>query len=503
MDRRFIKYIMAALLSLLMVAPTVESAHADALCDSTCIYNQMVGAGLPADASGVPTYNTDHSVLHYIGPNGIEIRYGRDATWKEVSREFGIASGVVGVLSGAGLLEIDVAVLASLPYKSVLTAWAATQLGCAVADCNISAIAQSALQHDMCMGVTIPPGSVFAFVSRELQFAATLNFQAITSPATPQDMRTWFEPCSNERASGLADTISPSLIMASQYLQPATAAQTIPASNATQMLIAADSSIYAKNSVGNGGWTQEVGPGNASAIAVGGNTQMFIRGDSAVFAKSSIGNGGWVQETDPGTANLIAASSTGVQMMRTGDNAIYAKNTIGNGGWTQEAGPGNAAAIAVGGNTQMFIRGDSAVFAKSSIGNGGWVQETDPGNATAIAVSNTGVQMFIRGDGAVFAKNGIGNGGWVQETTPGNAAAIAVGGNTQMFIRGDSAVFTTNTIGGAWVQETDGGNATAIAAGTNGTQLFKRGDSAVFATDAIGAWVQETDPATASRIAVG
>jgi hypothetical protein len=66
---------------------------------------------------------------------------------------------------------------------------------------------------------------------------------------------------------------------------------------------------------------------------------MFIRGDSAIFAKNTIGNGGWVQETDPGNATAIAVSSTGVQMFIRGDGAVFAKNTIGLGGWTQETDP--------------------------------------------------------------------------------------------------------------------------------------------------------------------
>ena len=276
--------------------------------------------------------------------------------------------------------------------------------------------------------------------------------------------------------------------------------------SSVQMFIRGDNAIFAKNSIGYGGWVQEADPGNASAIAVGGNTQMFIRGDGAVFAKNSIGNGGWVQETSPGNARAIAVSSTGVQMFIRGDNAIFAKNSIGYGGWVQEADPGNASAIAVGGNTQMFIRGDGAVFAKNSIGNGGWVQETSPGNARAIAVSSTGVQMFIRGDNAIFAKNSIGYGGWVQEADPGNASAIAVGGNTQMFIRGDGAVFAKNSIGnGGWVQETSPGNARAIAVSSTGVQMFIRGDNAIFAKNSIGygGWVQEADPGNASAIAVG
>ena len=192
-----------------------------------------------------------------------------------------------------------------------------------------------------------------------------------------------------------------------------------------QVFIGGDSAIYAKQGIG-GNWTEEVGPGNAAAIAVGGNTQMFIRGDAAIFAKDTIGANGWTEEVGPGNATKIAVSSTGVQMFIRGDGAVFAKRGIGNGGWVQEVGPGNATAIAVGGETQMFIRGDGAVFAKNWIGDGGWAQQTSPGNAQAIAVCDDGTQMFLRGDSMVFAKRGI-TADWTQETSAGSANAIACG----------------------------------------------------------------------------
>jgi surface antigen len=194
-----------------------------------------------------------------------------------------------------------------------------------------------------------------------------------------------------------------------------------------QAFIRGDASIFGKATLGPDGWTQEVGPGNAKAIAVGGTTQVFLRGDGAVFAKSTIGVGGWTQEADPGTATAVAVSSTGVQMIITSDASVFAKNWIGNGGWVQEVGPGNAKAIAVGANTQLFLRGDNAVFAKATIGNGGWTQEAGPGTVTTIAVGSTGAQMIIAADASIYAKNTIGNGGWIQEVGPGNANSIAIG----------------------------------------------------------------------------
>ena len=237
-------------------------------------------------------------------------------------------------------------------------------------------------------------------------------------------------------------------------------------STSTQMFIRGDNALFAKNSIGNGGWTQETDPGVTSMISVGGNTQMLIATDASIWAKNSIGYGGWTQEVGPGNASKIAVSSTGVQMFIRGDNALFAKNSIGNGGWTQETDPNTATGVSVGGNTQLLLRGDGAVFAKNSIGVGGWTQETDPSTATTIAVSSTGVQLLIATDASIWAKNSIGYGGWTQEVGPGSATAIAVGADVQMFIRSDGAVFAKNSIGvGGWTQEADPGNAIAIAAG--------------------------------------
>jgi hypothetical protein len=41
--------------------------------------------------------------------------------------------------------------------------------------------------------------------------------------------------------------------------------------------------------IGFEGWTQEVSPGNASAISLAGNNMMFLRGDGAVFGKGRYG----------------------------------------------------------------------------------------------------------------------------------------------------------------------------------------------------------------------
>ncbi len=246
-----------------------------------------------------------------------------------------------------------------------------------------------------------------------------------------------------------------------QETDAGTATAIASSSTGIQMLIAGDASVWAKRGVSYGGWSQEAVGGNAKAIAVGGETQMFLRGDNAVFAMTGTGQS-WVQETDPGTAVAIAVSSTGLQMIIVNDGSVWAKYGVSIGGWSQQVGPGNASAIAVGGDTQMFIRGDAAVFARTGLGTS-WTQELGPGNASKIAVSATGLQMFIRGDAAVFSRYGIGT-SWTQQVGPGNAWAVAVGGDTQLFARGDNALLA-GPYNGGWTQETASGNTAAIATG--------------------------------------
>lgn len=231
--------------------------------------------------------------------------------------------------------------------------------------------------------------------------------------------------------------------------------------------------------------------------------QMFIRGDSAVFARSGVGTS-WTQETDAGTASQIASSSTGVQMLIAADSSVWAKRGISYGGWIQETTPGNATAIAVGGDTQMFLRSDGAVFATNYIGDN-WVEETAPGTATAVAVSTTGLQMIITSDSQVWAKNSIGYGGWTTEVGPGNATRIAVGGNVQMFLRGDSAVFAQNGIGTTWTQETASATAEKIAVNDAGQQMMIAADASVWAKSSIGygGWTTDVGPGNAWAIAAG
>ncbi|HUS25965.1 MAG TPA: CHAP domain-containing protein [Nevskiaceae bacterium] len=283
----------------------------------------------------------------------------------------------------------------------------------------------------------------------------------------------------------------------------------VPASSSlssadTHGIIGPDAAIYAKSTAGWGGWTQEVGAGNATKLSMAGNNQMFLRGDGAVFAKDSLGVDGWTQEASAGSAIAVAISSTGLQIFIGTDGAVYGKTTIGWGGWTQEVGPGNADKIAVGGNTMMFLRGDGAMFAK--VGSGGsWTQETGASSTTSIAVSSTGIHLIIGVDNAIYSRTGVGWGGWTQEVGPGNANKIALTGNSMMFLRGDGAVFAKVGAGGSWTQETAASSTADIAVGTNGLHTILGTDGAVYTKNGVGwgGWTVETGTSAATSIAAG
>jgi hypothetical protein len=268
--------------------------------------------------------------------------------------------------------------------------------------------------------------------------------------------------------------------------------------------------IDATSAPGFGGWTQEVGPGNASKFVMAGDDQMFLRGDGTVFARNGGIGATWAQETSANSATAIAVSASGLQLMIEPSGAVDSKTTISFGGWNQEVGPGNASAIAVGGSgtisstTMMFLRGDQAVFAKSGQG-GSWIQETSPSSAVAIAVSSTGSHLMIVVNNEMDSRQGIGFGGWTQEVGPGNASAMALSGNNMMFLRGDQAVFGKVGRGGAWTQETNPSSATAIAVDSNNMQmiLVVNGEVDTRQGNGFGGWTAETSPSSATAITAG
>jgi hypothetical protein len=75
---------------------------------------------------------------------------------------------------------------------------------------------------------------------------------------------------------------------------------------------------------------------------------MFFHSDGAVYAKSTLGYGGWIQETPTKAATAIDLNAAGVQLFLATDNTLFAKRTIDYGGWTQETAHGDASEIATG-----------------------------------------------------------------------------------------------------------------------------------------------------------
>ncbi|SDJ53305.1 hypothetical protein SAMN05444157_3837 [Frankineae bacterium MT45] len=192
--------------------------------------------------------------------------------------------------------------------------------------------------------------------------------------------------------------------------------------SATQMILDAAGNVWAKSSVGVGGWTEEV-QGGIGKVAVGSDgTQMILDGAGNVWAKSSVGVGGWTEEVQGGITAI--ATGGGVQIILDGAGNVWAKSSVGVGGWTEEV-QGGIGKVAVGSDgTQMILDGAGNVWAKSSVGVGGWTEEVQ-GGITAIATGG-GVQIILDGAGNVWAKSSVGVGGWTEEVQ-GGMIAIATG----------------------------------------------------------------------------
>ena len=192
----------------------------------------------------------------------------------------------------------------------------------------------------------------------------------------------------------------------------------------TQMMLDSSGDVWAKNSIGSGGWTEEVS-GNQTKISAGGGTQMMLDSSGDVWAKNSIGSGGWTEEASGGIT-AIATGDNGFQMILDSSGDVWAKNSIGSGGWTEEVSGGQAK-ISAGGGTQMMLDSYGDVWAKntSSISNGGWTEEVS-GGTTSISAGSSGFQMILDSSNDVWAKASIGSGGWTEEVT-GNQTAISAG----------------------------------------------------------------------------
>ena len=75
-------------------------------------------------------------------------------------------------------------------------------------------------------------------------------------------------------------------------------------------------------------------------VAGAGGLQMLIDGAGQVWAKNTIGYGGWTRET-PRRAQGDRRGAGGLQMLLDSAGQVWAKNTIGDGGWTRETPGGH------------------------------------------------------------------------------------------------------------------------------------------------------------------
>ncbi len=231
-----------------------------------------------------------------------------------------------------------------------------------------------------------------------------------------------------------------------------------------QMLLDTSGKVWAKDSIGYGGWTGET-PSTEMDIALGDNAlQVVLDGAGKVWAKNSIGNGGWTQET-AGDITEIAAGANNQHMILDTAGQVWAKSTIGYGGWTKETGTGIVDISAGSINRQMILDSAGRVWSKIGIGLGGWTQETT-GGIIDISAGDAGLQMIKDTSGNVWAKKTIGVGGWTQETTGGVDKIAAGNGGLQMILDTAGRVWAkeNNIAYGGWTQETDVG-AIVIAAG--------------------------------------
>jgi hypothetical protein len=233
MPRGFVRVIMVALLGVLMITPVVTSAQADT-CDTTCIYNQLLNHQIPIPPDGASTYFPYKDGRYYIGPNGLEIRLNRDTSWKFIEATVGLSTGGASLIETGSVLGLgDLITTALLPERIR----GAANLLSIPGSYGLDQVAQSVVQRDNCLGITIPGGSLGASLQRGMALIGGQLWTAL-SPSSPNDIKIWFESCSNERASGLGDYATQPLGIMTGNLTQATAASAIPVTNASAATMA-------------------------------------------------------------------------------------------------------------------------------------------------------------------------------------------------------------------------------------------------------------------------
>ena len=233
--------------------------------------------------------------------------------------------------------------------------------------------------------------------------------------------------------------------------------------NSTQIVLNSSADVWAKNAIGNGGWTQETIGTGVTATAGENGLQMILDAAGDVWAKNNVlGTTGWIKETSGG-GNKAIATGNGIQMVLSAAGDVWARSSIGFGGWTQETIGSHVTAISTGNNVQMILDGAGNAWAKNNALGTVWTKETSSGDIRSIATDN-GLQMVVNTAGDVWARTSIGFGGWTQETIGSNVVGIATGNGVQMILDGNREVWAkTGLIGTTgWTRETIGGGYKSI-----------------------------------------
>jgi hypothetical protein len=281
------------------------------------------------------------------------------------------------------------------------------------------------------------------------------------------------------------------------YRMGTISSENLDSQGSLQLVLDSAGAIWAKNTIGDGGWIPESPNGEVKISSASDGLQMILDSTGQVWAKNAIGNGGWTAEA--GGITAISAGKGGLQMILDTNGTVWAKTSIGNGGWVSEAG--GISAISAGANgLQMILDANGSIWAKSSVGNGGWIAEAN--GIIGISAGGSGLQMILDANHNVWAKSSIGAGGWTAEAG-GIIAISAASDGLQMTLDSNHNVWAKNTISsGGWTAE--GNGIRSISAGANGLQVILDTNGTVWAKNAIGngGWTAET-PSNESAIAAG
>jgi hypothetical protein len=258
------------------------------------------------------------------------------------------------------------------------------------------------------------------------------------------------------------------------------------ASGARLLMANTAGQLYAKDSVGVGGWIDQ--GTNAANVAIGGSRMALINGAGQVYAKDALTGGGWIDQGAIATG--IAVGSSGRMMIIVPGGEVYAKDTLGGGGWIDQGA--TASQIAVGGGRMLLVNTGNQLYAKDTL-TGPW---NDQGaNVTQVSVGSSGLMGIIVPGGKVYAKSSLSNGGWVDQGA--TASQIAVGGGRIALLNGSGQVYAKDNAssGGGWIDQDAIAN--SVSVGTNGRMAVIVPGGEVYAKDVLGGggWIDQDAPA--------